>query len=165
LFRLQFSTLAAIQQDVANSSTLTRFLRLGFRDKFLLAEALVMLAFASLMIRLLPFRRIVDVAQAPIDPSQRAVDVQRLGRAVESWRRRVPWRALCIQSALALHMLLRRRGVGSTLHYGISKPAKGPLTAHVWLSVDGVTIMGGEAADAHVPVAAFPSGAKSEPLA
>lgn len=115
----------------------------------------MVLTFSSLMVRLLPFRRIVDLAQSPLKSSHPEVDAARLGWAVEQWRKRVPWRAMCIQSALALHILLRRRGKASTLHYGISRPGHGPLRAHVWLSIDGVTIMGGEAAAMHVPVATF----------
>ncbi|HET9428503.1 MAG TPA: lasso peptide biosynthesis B2 protein, partial [Allosphingosinicella sp.] len=123
---------------------------------FLLAEALVMLAIASAMVRLLPFRRIVGLAQSPLRARKPGdVDTDRLRRAVEAWARRVPWRAVCIQCALALHLLLRRRGVPSDLHYGIRNSGDRPLSAHVWLSVDGVTLIGGEAAADHVPVATF----------
>ena len=138
------------------SGSIRRLFALPFRDRLLLGEALAYLAFASAMVRLLPFRKLVDVAQSPLHVrASEPVDMHRLRRAVEAWARRVPWRAVCIQCALALHLLLRRRGVASELHYGIRKSQDGPLSAHVWLSVNDVTLIGGEAAADHVPVATF----------
>lgn len=134
------------------------------REWILMAEALLLLLAASAMVRLMPFRRIVRLAQSPLRvPSGDPVDLDRLRRAVEAWARRVPWRAVCIQCALALHLLLRRRGIGSELHYGIRKGADRPLSAHVWLSVDGVTLIGGEAAADHVPVATFRAARRRGP--
>lgn len=141
---------------MARSGSIRRILTLPPREWFLMAETLLLLAAASAMVRLLPFRRIVSLAQSPLRaPSGSTADLDRLRRAVEAWARRVPWRAVCIQCALALHLLLRRRGIGSELHYGIRNGADRPLSAHVWLSVDGVTLIGGEAAADHVPVATF----------
>ena len=143
---------------MARSGSIRRLLALPPRDWFLMAEALILLAAASAMVRLLPFRRIVRLAQSPLRAAgENSVDLDRLRRAIEAWARRVPWRAMCIQCALALHLLLRRRGIASELHYGIRKAAERPLSAHVWLSVDGVTLIGGEAAAEHVPVATFRS--------
>ncbi len=129
--------------------------RLGRADYTLLAEALASLAAASAAIRLLPFRRLVAaVARAP-KRSRRPAGGARLRWAVRAWQRRVPWRAVCFQSALALQMMLKRRGVPSVLHYGIAREEG--LKAHVWLSVDGATVMGGEEAPRFSEVAAFSS--------
>ena len=133
------------------------------RDWFMLAESLLALGAAAAMVKLVPFRRIVDLAQSPVRvPAGVHVDTIRLRRAVEAWARRVPWRAVCIECALALHLMLRRRGVASEIHYGIRKGGEGELSAHVWLSVDGETLIGGEAAASHVPVATFRARPKDE---
>lgn len=131
---------------------------LGLNHYALLAEALATLAAASLAIRLLPFRRIAAFASRP--PRRRAkeaANAARLRWAVRAWCRRVPWKAMCFQSALAMQMMLRRRGIRAVLHYGISR--EDGLKAHVWLSVDGETVIGGDEAPGFVEVAAFPAAA------
>jgi hypothetical protein len=131
---------------------------LRLQDYALLAETLATLAAASLAIRLLPFRRIAAFASRP--PRRRGpghTDPARLRWAVRAWCRRVPWKAVCFQSALTLQLLLRRRGTESVLHYGISR--EDGLKAHVWLSVGGETVIGADEAPRFVEVAAFPAAA------
>ena len=131
---------------------------IGWRQGRLLAEAGLALAVASARLRLLPFKHIVSGGDRPgrarVDPAELAS----LRWAVEAMARRVPWRALCFERALALRALLRRRGIASVLHYGISNDADsdGTLIAHVWLSVAGEVVIGGEAAARVARVASFP---------
>jgi len=125
--------------------------RLAPRRIALHAEALAAVVGASLAIRLLPFPRVVAAGAAP-ERAGRA-DVALLRAVVRAWCRRVPWRALCFESALALRTMLRRRGVDAILHYGMAQ-GEG-LSAHVWLSVAGETVIGGEA-DGYKEVAQFP---------
>lgn len=133
--------------------------RLGLADAALLAEALAALAAASLAIRLLSFRRLVARASRPPTRAARGpVDIALLRRAVEAWARRVPWRAVCFQTALALQTMLRRRGIGSAMHYGIRRDAD--LEAHVWLSVGEEVVIGGPAAEGFAEVATFPPAAR-----
>jgi hypothetical protein len=130
--------------------------RRGARDYLRFAEALAAAAAASLMIRLLPFRTVGAYA-ARLPRRRRPADgaeVARLRAAVRGWGRRAPWRLVCFQQALALQMLLRRRGVASTLHYGIAREEE--LKAHVWLSVAGETVIGGEDAPRFTEIARFP---------
>ena len=66
---------------------------------------------------------------------------------------------MCFQRGLALHLMARRRGVASVLHYGVAQdPAEG-LAAHVWVSVDGHTVIGGEQAPRFTCLARFPASA------
>lgn len=141
------------------SAPLTRFARLSWRDRMLLAEALATLAAASAAIALLPFRRIVAwVSRGRPAEHGRGADLARLRWAVEACSRRVPWRAVCFQSALCLHIMLRRRGVASQMHYGIAAREEEGIKAHVWLSVGGATVIGGEEAPNFTCVASFPPG-------
>jgi hypothetical protein len=146
---------------MARPNALQRLARMPLRDKALLAETVATLAWSSALIGLLPFKRVVATAEAPFPRRREAgtVDVQRLRRAVLSARRRVPWKAVCIQSALCLHLMLRRRGVVSVLHYGIASHSDAPLKAHVWLSVGGEILLGGEEAPNFTCVATFPAEA------
>jgi len=56
-------------------------------------------------------------------------------------------------TAVALRIMLARRGIGSTLHYGLSRD--GGLKAHVWLSVGGTVVIGGAEASDYAEVGTF----------
>lgn len=123
----------------------------------MLAEALAALALASMAIALLPFRRVAAAASAPargparVDPQT----VRRARSAVTGWSRRVPWRAVCFQKGLALHWMLRRRGIPSVLLYGARRDGDG-LAAHVWVDVEGETVIGGDESPNFACLARFP---------
>jgi hypothetical protein len=131
--------------------------RLRARDWLMLAEALAALALASLAIALLPFRRVAAAASARGRRAARTDDeiVRRVRSAVQAWGRRVPWRAVCFQKGLAVHWMLRRRGIRSVLLYGVRRDGDG-LAAHVWIDVDGATVIGGEEAPGFACLARFP---------
>lgn len=139
-------------------SRLARLRRLASADGLLLAEALGALAIASLAIRLLPFRR-VAAAAARGEAGGGTGDARAIARvrwAVEAWGRRVPWRAVCFQRGLAVHWMLRRRGIASLLHYGVGRVESERLAAHVWVSVGGRDVIGGEEAPKFACLATFP---------
>jgi Transglutaminase-like superfamily len=131
---------------------------LSWGDRLLLAEALLTLGVASLAIRLLPFRRVVGAAGAA-DRRGAATDsagetARKVAWAVSAWARRVPWKAVCFQQGLSVHVMLRRRGIASHLHYGVSQ-ADG-LKAHVWVSAAGRDVIGGEEAAGFTCLATYP---------
>lgn len=125
----------------------------------LLAETLAVLTAASAAIGTVPFRHIVRLAArgaaAKRDVAGGA-EVDTVRWAVEAVSRRVPWRTVCFQKGLALHLMLRRRGVASRLHYGVGKDEHGALAAHVWISVGGETVLGGEVAGRFSCLATYP---------
>jgi hypothetical protein len=131
--------------------------RPSLADAPILAEALAALALASLAIALLPFRRVAAAASAPGRGPERAdpETVRRARSAVTGWSRRVPWRAVCFQKGLAVHWMLRRRGIPSVLLYGVRNGGDG-LAAHVWVDVDDQTVIGGEEAANFTCLARFP---------
>ncbi len=126
-------------------------------DWLLLAEALAALALASTVIAVLPFRKVAAAAsvRGPRQSRDDAELVRRVRGAVQGWARRVPWKAVCFQRGLALHWMLRRRGIRSSLLYGVRQREDG-LAAHVWVDVDGVTVIGGEEAPSFACLARFP---------
>jgi hypothetical protein len=130
--------------------------RLGLADYALLAETLATLALASLAIKIVPFRKLIAAVSRPPRRRRGKTDVRRLRWAVDAWRRRVPWKAVCFQSGLCLQAMLRRRGVASVMHYGIANEPGEALKAHVWLSVDGHIVIGGAEAARFACVATFP---------
>ena len=127
----------------------------------LFAEAWLSLCLAALHLKLRPFERVMrckpgrEVARA-VGP-----EIGRLVWAVAAAQRRSWLRAKCIESALALRAMLQRRHVGSTLHYGVRNAPDEYLQAHVWLSVDGQIVIGGETAALFTEVATFSAPASA----
>jgi hypothetical protein len=134
--------------------------RLRLADVPMLAEALAALALASLAVALLPFRRVAALASSTGRGPARtdAEAVRRARSALIGWARRVPWRAVCFQKGLAVHWMLRRRGIPSVLLYGARRDGEG-LAAHVWVDVDGETVIGGDEAPNFACLARFPPDA------
>ena len=131
--------------DLATTYGRRRALRLRAADLPVLLEALLALAVSSAAVRLLPFKRVARIAtlrrdRASVRQPHRAA---RIGWAVNAWARRVPWKAVCFQVGLATHLMLRRRGLGSVLHYGVGRSDAGDLAAHVWVTVGADMIVGG----------------------
>lgn len=140
----------------------SRLMALRASDILLLGEALLVLAAASLAIALLPFRRTVELMRVDrpdrsIEPAVRGRLVAKCRWAVQAWSGRVPWRAVCFQRGLALHLMLRRRGIRSTLHYGVAQSEAEGLRAHVWIDVGDRTVLGGAEAPQFTRLASFPA--------
>lgn len=150
-----------MKQMGARSTPVHRLLRLSRSNKVVLAEALLSLSVASLAIRLLPFRRTAQMMAFHVRGARRLpLGHSRVANqcrwAVRSWAARVPWRAVCFQKGLALHLMLRRRGIPSILHYGVAQSEDEGLRAHVWVSVGERIVIGGEEAPNFACVASFP---------
>jgi hypothetical protein len=134
---------------------IVRFHRLDPARRRLLARACVTLAAASAMVALRPFRRAVRFGCVPL--GKKRPDSDQFIWAIEAAARRLPWRAMCIEQGLAAQRMLRRGGIEAVLHYGIrQRPPTGKLEAHVWVSVGGKAVLGGEAAAGYAEVAVYP---------
>ncbi|MEI7606656.1 MAG: lasso peptide biosynthesis B2 protein [Rhodospirillaceae bacterium] len=122
-------------------------------------EALVLLALATLALRLLPFRWIAGrlgecagagSAEVP-EGTAFTMPVKAVRRAIVRARRRAPWPATCLAQALAGRIMLGRRGVGSSIHFGVSNTDG--FAAHAWLIAGGEAVTGTEIAGCFVPIA------------
>ena len=147
------------------SKHLRRLIEISWRDRVLLAEAACALTAASIAIRMMPFRKVVDAAGTggPVRPENGAgtsAEISRVRWAIEAWARRLPWRVVCFQKGLALHKLLQRRGIASLLHYGVAQDAERGLTAHVWVTYGGKPIIGGDVAADYACLATYPTAAQ-----
>ena len=143
--------------------TVGRLRRLGWSGLLAVAEACFALTIASLAIALLPFRRLSAMLtrfsrERAVAPPGSQRTIAQAVHAVEAAARRMPWRTVCFQKGVALHLMLQRRGVASVLHYGVAQDVEKGLTAHVWVSAYGTMILGGEAADDYACLATFPAG-------
>jgi hypothetical protein len=138
-----------------------KWLRLPWRDRLLLAEAVLWLGLGALAIAWLPFRWLARLAGRPLQvpPPERAEEpdlIRRVRWAVLAAARRVPWRAVCFQRGLAAHLMLRRRGVPSVLHCGAARDGARGLIGHVWVRVGETDVTGGAIAARFATLAKFP---------
>jgi hypothetical protein len=64
---------------------------------------------------------------------------------------------VCIEKGLVVQRLLRGGGVDAILHYGARhNPDTSRLEAHVWVTVDGESVIGGAEATGFAEVAKYP---------
>lgn len=129
-------------------AALRRWQALSTVDRRALLAAVTAIGGSTLAVRLLPFRRLHHwLAQwqgsSARTPSRAAAERVRWSVAAAS--RLVPWRTVCFQQSLAAHLLLRRQGLRSRLHYGATTlPDARGIGAHVWVTVDGQVLVGGD---------------------
>ena len=136
-------------------SPFVRLFALSGEQRLLFVRAAVILTTVSAAVALLPFRRAIRLGSSRLRVS-RAIPIADVLWAVEAVARRLPLRAVCIEKGLAVQWLLRSSGIDARLHYGAKHDASGALEAHVWVTVDGKAIIGGEQAIGFREIAAFP---------
>ena len=134
------------------------FVRAPARRKLMALEAVAELARARVM-TLMParvytadFGRLVagEADAAPRAPDGAATArAAEIGRMVASVARAMPFRAVCLQQAIAVKRMLARRDLEATVFLGVSRnaderavPAPG-TAAHAWVTV-GHTVINGD---------------------
>lgn len=128
-----------------------KILRRSASDLLIAAEALALLVAFRVGLALLPVRRIIGLLARPESvrrsPAREShVIIRRVQWAVCAVARRSAIEFVCFPQALAGYTMLRRRGVQSTLVYGVARSSAGELLAHTWLTVGGEIILGADAA-------------------
>jgi hypothetical protein len=136
---------------------------MSWTDRLLIMEALAALTAASLAIRVLPFRKVVVMATPKrtspgLEIGDVALELQRVRWALVACANRVPFKAVCFQKGLAAQVMLRRRKIPATLHYGVRQDKTLGLQAHVWVTACRQDVVGGEVADRFACLATFPPG-------
>jgi hypothetical protein len=136
----------------------------------LMVEALLWLALARLALVILPFRHVANCLGDLVPPGRGVGDIlttssrsgdatlaRNIGWAVSRTANSVPFRAVCLQQAIAAKMMLRRHGVQSALHFGVSTGRRHPntLEAHAWLDAAGAKISGYPIAQCFTEIACF----------
>jgi hypothetical protein len=142
---------------------LHRVRRTSWGERLILAEAVGALAAAALAIRLFPFKTLAAAAgsigpESENDTQGPAVEIIRW--AIRATGPYLPWKIACFQEGLALHSMLRRRGIASFLHYGVGQSSELGLSAHVWVSLAGKILIGEEGVARHACLATFPAQAE-----
>jgi hypothetical protein len=145
--------------DSQQPSAWTKLFRLSWADRILLANAVISLGIARVLIVALRFRQVAKLASKavpPSSPNNAEALISKIRWAVQAGATRVPWRALCFEQGLAAHMMLRRRGVNTVLFYGAAPNLDEKLAAHVWVRYGSADVIGGESASQFAVLATFP---------
>ncbi len=123
---------------------LAAFMRMDRVRRALLVEVLMALAIARLALLLFPFRHVAHHLGALAPPGEDVSTetepgdarlAREIGWAVGRMAAHVPFKAVCLQQAIAAKLMLRRRGIRSALHFGIAngEGSGESLRAHAWL--------------------------------
>ena len=149
---------------------LSRFLELVPFQRRLLFEAAWRLALARLTTATAPFRQLAADLGEPERPERRTISWDETGYsasavqvahavawAVQCAARQVPFKAVCLQQAVAAKHMLRQRGVQGVVHFGVAKDGDGrdALEIHAWLDAAGVNVTGYPLAGRYVELACF----------
>jgi hypothetical protein len=128
------------------------------------AETVPALAVAWALVFIAPFRltaRYFGGATTPSSPSQepekQIARARYVARRLERVAAHVPWRTTCLVQAIAGALLLRRRGIATTIRLGVNR-TDGNLAAHAWLLVGDTIVLGGIVSPAYHPLADLRSG-------
>lgn len=119
---------------------LNKFLALAPGDKRLLVAAALALAGAAVAVKVVPLHRLARQPPATTLPNgndsangETSRQADRIAWAVQTAARQVPWPANCLVQALAATRMLRRRGIPSTLYFGVDRGPGQTLEAHAWV--------------------------------
>ena len=157
--------LPTVTDSARPGTALRTALRLSWRDWWTVAEATAWLALARLAILLVRFpalsrrlgARMHESTQ--VDDDRRRPVLRRIRWAIGAVSRRAPWRCKCLEQAVAAKMMLRRRGLASTLYLGVAREESGPsVQAHAWLRCGSYYVTGGEERARYAVVSTFADG-------
>lgn len=121
-------------------------------DRLRILEAAVWLGLARFYVVCLPFGWLAPWLRKPATEPSESETALRIGRAVLTASRHVPWQAACLPQALAAKLMLALRGQGSVLHLGARLDEGGKLAAHAWLTCRGNVVTGGAGLPGYTPL-------------
>jgi hypothetical protein len=116
------------------------------------AEALALLVFFRACLAVVPVHKIIGAmtrgsAGASEATEEELAVARRVRWAVEAVVRRSPVRFVCFPQTLAGYAMLRRRGVASTMVYGVKRSPESELISHTWLMLGERAVVGGDGAE------------------
>lgn len=122
-------------------------------------EAVLALATARLALAILPFHVVMRCFGLRQDqkPNGRiaAHQARSIGRTIRRVARYMPFRAVCLQQALAAALMLRRRHLAVQIHIGLAHKPDGDVHGHAWCLSGGAEVTGVEEAAGFAPIVVY----------
>jgi hypothetical protein len=136
-----------------------KFIKLPYREKILLSEALFFQLLVGLLLKIIPFKWIPRLfsnpsaifSQIPGNSSHRtplSAHLRYHSSTLEeikaaTWRagRISPWKNKCLVRSLAARWMLRNRKIQSQLSLGVASDNDKKLVAHAWLKADDFEVV------------------------
>ncbi len=130
-------------------------------EERLLVEAAFSLLIARLAIALLPFRCLDGSLNCPskkpgISGAKRDRLRNEISWAVGAAAKHLPVKTVWFLRGLAAQMMLRRRGICSTLYYGVANLPERGLVAHVWVKDGSHGVVGHGVAGQYTELIRYP---------
>ncbi|WP_018290036.1 lasso peptide biosynthesis B2 protein [Verrucomicrobium sp. 3C] len=105
----------------------------SWRELFLVAEAWLTLLWVAATLRTRWRKRLFVMRSLPAERRLTQTQVQRVTCLVNAAANRHVKPMTCLERALTLQSVLRRRGCRTTLRFGVQKDENADLAAHAWL--------------------------------
>ena len=143
-------------------SKIFKFMSLKLDKKLLLAEAVVLLGISRAVLKVVEFKRIAPYLGQHMNKHTKDADseisISKAGQvrwAVSVMSKYTPWESKCLVQAMAAKIMLRRRGIKSTIYLGVARDGQGKMIAHAWLESCGRILTGAAGADRFTVVSVF----------
>ena len=130
---------------------LMRLRALGWRDRWLLLQSLMLLPATALALRVVTPLRLQAITQGSPKCGTGANDhgsATRIAHLVAAASEYGPYRASCLPQSLVLQYFLSRAGIASELRFGVNKN-DGAVRAHCWIEVAGEPLIDSPAVHRH----------------
>jgi hypothetical protein len=115
-----------------------RWRQLAVGERFTLLKALFLLPLAGLLLRLFRYQSVFSALQRIIPVKKREAGAEFMAEALRTAElvNIAAWRGLydatCLRRSLVLWLMLRRRGIDSSLRVGV-RMEEGVFAAHAWV--------------------------------
>lgn len=137
-----------------------RYINLSIETQFVLLEATVLLALSRCAVLVLPLRLLgpclghLNCETPKACTGSHQLIAQQMATAIAMVSPYTPWRSNCLAQAISGKLMLRVRGISSTLYLGLSNKGT-QLAAHAWLRVGEQMVTGGAIATQYKVVAFY----------
>lgn len=124
------------------------FIKIPFRDKLLFLEAVLLDFFFRILIITFPLKYYAFLLGKQgiksSDDEDLLIDdrIKSVLRASKRAFRESLWDSVCFDKALTVKRMLKRRGVHTTIYFGLMKDETNMLKAHAWLRYGKYIITG-----------------------
>jgi hypothetical protein len=136
-----------------------KFLHLPGSEMLLFVKALAISLFVKIVVLMFPLRWYSKylVSNGCHREMLRGDEetIKRITRAIHRCSRYSPWPTRCLVDAITAKILLRQKGIGSTLYLGVNKDKRDSLIAHAWLTCGERFITGRKGHQKFVVVSSF----------